>query len=173
MIDQAAIQIKGEASAQLADAVAQFLASGGTIQEAPPPEYRPKPAIFCQSAPVIRTTKEQMARRRGDADKKAALLEQVREAAKTMYVSQAAEHLGMGRWALGRLADNAGIQFQRAPVVVDRSNDADDVERVKAAIAIGLSRTAVSRKMGIKKCRLDRLCSEYSIDFPKQGPFGK
>lgn len=122
---------------------------------------------------MIRTTKEQMARRRGDSAKKADLLEKVREAAKTMYVSQAAEHLGMGRWALGRLADNAGIQFQRAPVVVDRSNDATDVERVKAAIGEGLSRTAVSRTMGIRKARLDRICDEYGIDFPKQGPFGK
>jgi hypothetical protein len=173
VISEATLQIRGAASAQIAEATAQFLAAGGRIQEAPPLEYRPKPLIFCQSAPKIRTTKERVAVRREDAEKKASLINQVREAAQTMCLAEVIRALGIGRWALCSLAERNGIEFQPAPPTVDRSRDAADVERVKSAIQIGLSRTAVSRTMGIRKCRLDRLCDEYGIDFPKQGAFGK
>lgn len=173
MISENAIHIRGEASRQIAQQVEQFLAAGGKIEEAPPLEYRPKPLIFCQSTPKVRTTKERVAMRREDAEKKAALINQVREAAKTMCLAEVAREVGIGRWALGSLAEQNHIVFQPPKPMIDRSRDSVDVKRVLDAISMGLSRTAVTRKMGIRKWRLDRICDEYGIDFPKQGPFGK
>ncbi len=90
-----------------------------------------------------------------------------------MTQSEASAATGLSRRALYTIAEANGFTFRRAEPTVDRSRDAQDVERIQAYLKLGLSRSQATKALGFGHCKLIRLIDEYGIDYPKAKAFGR
>lgn len=167
MIDQAAIQIRGQASAQLADAVAQYLAAGGTIHEAPSLRTAPKPlSAHTLKGPSCRGRRNLKAAATLHEEKRLAHIERLRELAKTMSQGQAAEVVGCAKRSISHMAKVHNIKFQSGRPEPDRSNDSHNVWHILNYIRTGISRNQATSLLGLSFCQMSRLLEEYEIEYP-------
>lgn len=168
MIDQAAIQGRRTVRDELAAATDLFLAAGGKIEEAPPLQVTPKPlSAGTLKGPSVRGRR--IVKTAGDAkaEKRQAHIDKLRELAKTMTQAQAAEEVGCTRRTISHMGKVHNITFLPAGGP-DRTNDAADVERIKAAKDLGVTRNQVMKALAISFERFNRLLRENDIEFPKQ-----
>lgn len=178
MIDQAAIQIRGQASAQLADAVAQFLAAGGAIQEAPSGQCNPNPIAFIQ--PRITPAKARKSRAKSPEERQprrpsmADLSRTERDAmlaemSKTMTIPQVMAATALSRGVVSGVAHRKGFTFPLAPAI-DEGEDAHYIQQVKDMRDLGLTRTHCCRRLNISLTKLGRLLIAGNINYPTTGP---
>lgn len=158
-----------------------YLAHGGSIEVLPSFQYVPKPTKLDAGkeppapqpkTPRIKTEAELRAiRDRQVIEARARQVERVREAAKTMNQSQAAEALQLSRRTLAGIARAHGFEF--APQVrtapknrPDVAGDSAMAERVIALRDVGLSRRQVRSHLGLAHVQLNRILEAHGIDFP-------
>lgn len=169
MIDQAAIQIKGEASRQIAEHVASFLAGGGQIHEAAPLQYTPKPlTVHSQTANLKRAKKAKDSNKVSPGEKREAYVAQLREMAKTMTQAQAAETLGVSKRGISGMSNAHNIEFRPGRGEPDRSHDVADCARIRACIKLGVTRNAAMASLKMSFSHISRLLDEYDIEYPTQ-----
>ena len=156
------------ARVELADQVAQFLAAGGKVEVCKPAGNEPRPPHF-GAVPPPRVADPQ---HKAERD----LLQQARQAAKTMTLNEAYQKLGVSRTTLHRLAKEGGFFFprhdkERVRREVVRQEKAKTraalIEKVRAHSRTGLARSAVATQLGISNHLLIRLIQEGGIDFPR------
>ncbi|ATR83031.1 hypothetical protein CS390_10955 [Pseudomonas sp. HLS-6] len=147
----------------------RFFADGGQVTVGKPFEYVPRPqAQFNNQLPVG----ERKAAALKHRDEEARRIEQIREMAKTMTYNEAARATGYSTATLHRIAKQGGFLFKVSTArrgkgrAIDRVADAAKLEQLKALRNGGLSRYQASKQMGISDKLLDRLISDYEIDFP-------
>lgn len=155
--------------ADLNTRIEQFFAAGGEVTELTPPKYEPRPAAKFNNQVPAGEKKAAAQRRRAEDAKR---LEQIREMAKTMTYNEAARATGYSTATLHRIAKQGGFLFKVSTArrgkgrAIDRVADAAKLEQLKALRDDGLSRYQASKQMGISDKLLDRLISDYEIDFP-------
>jgi hypothetical protein len=186
-MELSSVQHNTAKSAQLADAVAAFLAQGGSVstlqgfvQTPKPPaarygrkfpaEPRSKPTPprkLKRPAPVQRTEIPQD------------MQERLRALALTMTRYEAAKVTGLSEFLVARFARENAVEFKRRdmshnlkPPKIDPVADAMNVVRIKAACAQGLARKQAAAALGLSRALVERLIADYNIDFPKR-PTGK
>jgi hypothetical protein len=162
--------LKAPISAMLNDAMAQYLAAGGTVENVPTRIGAPMPTCFNNHAQVIRPPTERIAAGRVASDRRKDQIEKARAAAETMSLVAASRALGISRDSLRRMAAAGGFKFQPRDFYIDRTNDPADVERINASKGLGLTRNQVMKALGISYERFHRLLKENSIDFPTKQP---
>lgn len=156
-------------AADLNARIEQFFAAGGEVTELTPPKYEPRPAAKFNNQVTAGEKKAAAQRRRAEDAKR---LEQIREMAKTMTYNEAARATGYSTATLHRIAKQGGFLFKVSTArrgkgrAIDRVADAVKLEQLKALRDDGLSRYQASKQMGISDKLLDRLISDYEIDFP-------
>lgn len=161
----------------MASQVAAFLASGGTIHQAPPSVYVDRPVVLCAPRDEAADLKYLSARQA--AEEKQAYVDKIRKMAKTMTQKDIAEATGVGRKVLFAMGQKHGFLFKfgresqpkPASLGIDRSQDEARVERIKAFKEIGLTRTQAARKLAVNHKLFNRLLIEYAIEYPL-GKFG-
>ncbi|WP_147478296.1 hypothetical protein [Pseudomonas viridiflava] len=96
----------------------------------------------------------------------------VRELAVTMTKAEIMRDTGWSDYTLRKLAYEYGIELQKfeptpfvKPNALDRSHDADNVERLIAARDRGLSRKEAMADLDTSNSLLYRLIEEYGIDY--------
>ncbi|MHA6195560.1 hypothetical protein ACX3YG_14440 [Pseudomonas wadenswilerensis] len=160
------------AAAQLSDQVAAYLAAGGKVTVGQPFNYVPRPAARFNNQAPVKERKDAAQKRRDELAKRNA---QVRELAKTMTYSEAAKATGIAMATLHRIAKEGDFLFQISEGrsgngrKIDRKADAVKLERLVYLRDCGLSRNAVAKRMDISDKLIERLISDYSIDFPARG----
>ncbi|MEE3637051.1 hypothetical protein UIA24_22750 [Pseudomonas sp. AL 58] len=149
--------------------IEQFFAAGGTAKVGEPLKSVPRPqAKFNNQVPADEKKAAAQRRRAEDAKR----LERIREMAKTMTYNEAARATGYSTATLHRIAKQGGFLFKVSTArrgkgrAIDRVADAVKLEQLKALRDGGLSRYQASKQMGISDKLLDRLISDYEIDFP-------
>ncbi|UXV21020.1 hypothetical protein N4P55_06600 [Pseudomonas fluorescens] len=173
------------ASDELAAQVAQFLASGGQIEEAEPIGYKPKPITYSnQMPPALKP----FVRRRVEAaplplDKddirtqaRLKLVEQIRQLGVTHTQTEVAAALGVSRRLIYNHAARYDITF-KAPTrggarnlvhnTVDNERDAKYAERIRAFMELGISRRQCCGKLAIGQKAFERIIAAHGIDYPK------
>ncbi|MBD8790936.1 hypothetical protein IFR09_11155 [Pseudomonas syringae] len=189
--DISLIQHNAPKSAELASAIAEFLAQGGVIEELPIKIHRPE----SEQKPYGRDHDEhkQKAARIEPPEKKpraqASILaeakkrsrkeleKKVSDLAEKMTLADVSRQTGISKYNLRRMASSCGFQFQQydptphlKPNSIDRADDAMNVLRIKYARDRGLSRKDASDELRISYALMTRLITEYAIDYPKQKP---
>ncbi|MBA1200499.1 hypothetical protein G7009_01605 [Pseudomonas capeferrum] len=155
-----------QARRDLGASVARFLAEGGQIQQCTgagsvprEPNLRSYPAPQPQAAQIDRK-----------------LLDQARQAAKTMTLSEACAQLGVSRTTLHHLSKQHGFLFrvntkQKAERDIKRQARtkarAELVDKIRTYAHTSLSRDAVAKLLGISHQQLSKLAKQHDIDFPK------
>ncbi|NWF09974.1 hypothetical protein HX810_20090 [Pseudomonas salomonii] len=174
------------ASDELAAQVAEFVAAGGEIEQAPAYNYKPKP-ITCSNQmppapkPFVRRRVEAAPPLKADpidprADRRARQAEQAKALAATHTQTEACFALGMTSKTVKALAKDFGFTFKRSThggyngperkqEIAER--DAKFAERIKEFKSRGVSRRAVCGKLAISNRTLDRILAEHRIDYPK------
>ena len=174
-----------KSSNELAAQVAEFVAAGGEIEEAPPYNYKPKPITYRNQMPP---TPKPFVRRRVEAeplpiapldarnDRRVKQAEQVKELAPTHTQSEVSMALGMTSKTLKSLASEFGFAFKRSNHGgyngVERKaelaqRDAKFAERIRAFKELGITRRQVCGKLAISNKTLVRILTEHGIDYPK------
>ena len=173
------------ASDELAAQVAQFLASGGQIEEAAPIGYKPKPITYSNQMPPA---PKPFVRRRVEADPlpldkndirtqaRIKLTEQIRQLGVTHTQTEVAAALGVSRRLIYNHAERYDITF-KAPTrggarnlvhnTVDKERDAKFAERIKAFKELGISRRQCCGKLAIGNKAFERIIAAHGIDYPK------
>jgi hypothetical protein len=173
------------ASNELAAAVEQFLAAGGHIEEGPACGYIPKPITYSNQMPPA---PKPFVRHRVEpaplpfapldvrSDKRAEKAEMVKALAETHTQTEASVATGMTLRTLRELARDFGFSFKRASHgghygkkwrEETKIRDAKYAERILTFKELGVSRRVVCGKLAISHGTLDRILSEYAIDYPK------
>ncbi|NVZ32022.1 hypothetical protein HX779_08550 [Pseudomonas sp. A4002] len=173
------------ASDELAAQVAQFLASGGQIEEAAPIGYKPKPITYSNQMPPA---PKPFVRRRVEAtplpldkddirtQERLKLAEQIRQLGVTHTQTEVAAALGVSRRLIYNYAARYDITF-KAPTrggarnlvhnTVDKERDANFAERIKAFKELGISRRQCCGKLAIGSKAFERIIAAHGIDYPK------
>ena len=173
------------ASDELAAQVAQFLASGGQIEEAAPIGYKPKPISYSNQMPPA---PKPFVRRRVEASplpldkddirtqERLRLVEQIRQLGVTLTQTEVAATLGVSRRLIYNYAARYDITF-KAPTrggarnlvhnTVDKERDAKFAERIKAFKELGISRRQCCGKLVIGNKAFERIIAAHGIDYPK------
>ena len=173
------------ASDELAAQVAQFLASGGQIEEAAPIGYKPKPITYSNQMPPA---PKPFVRRRVEAgplilDKddirtqaRLKLVEQIRQLGVTHTQTEVAAALGVSRRLIYNYAAWYDITF-KAPTrggarnlvrkEVDEARDAKLAERIRAFLELGITRRQCCGKLAIGNKAFERIITAHGIDYPK------
>ncbi|MGY2325865.1 hypothetical protein ACW9I4_00445 [Pseudomonas sp. SDT2931_S440] len=173
------------ASDELAAQVAQFLASGGQIEEAAPIGYKPKPITYSNQMPPA---PKPFVRRRVEAtllpidkddtrtQERLKLAEQIRQLGVTHTQTEVAAALGVSRRLIYNYAARYDITF-KAPTrggarnlvhnTVDKERDAKFAERIKAFKELGISRRQCCGKLAIGNKAFERIIAAHGIDYPK------
>lgn len=173
------------ASDELAAQVAQFLASGGQIEEAAPVGYKPKPINYSNQMPPA---PKPFVRRRAEASplpldkddirtqERLKLAEQIRQLGVTHTQTEVAAALGVSRRLIYNYAARYDITF-KAPTrggarnlvhnTVDKERDAKFAERIKAFKELGISRRQCCGKLAIGNKAFERIIAAHGIDYPK------
>ncbi len=179
------IQQNEQKSAELSRAVDDFLQRGGVIGTLQGFSHKPKPygrqLNASKPAPHRRTRQaiQNAVAKPPPSDRETMLaqqLEQARELAKTMTMTDAGRASGLSKHMLKRFASEGGFTFQRyqpPPGVnyakadrIDPIADAMNVLRIKEARDRGLSRKAARDLIGISNTLMHRLIADYQIDYP-------
>jgi len=183
------IQRNKERSAVLEAEVAEFLKRGGEIGTVQGFAYKPRP--YGRMGPAVAPAPHRRTRAaiqaaapkpapvpdRAAADAAhAAQLEQVRQLAKTMTLTDAGRESGLSKHMLKRYSAEGGFEFQRyqPPLGVNNAKtdridpiaDAMNVLRIKEARDRGLSRNAAKNLIGISSTLMERLIADFNIDYP-------
>ena len=146
-----------------------YLSRGGKINEVKPFEFKPFPKRkHPDLAPVTRASQAN-----AEPPQESPRVAQIRELAATMTIQQASGVAGLSISTLYRISVEGGFNFrdgreQNRGRATDKAEDARKCERLKALRDVGLSRHQVAMQMQISNKQLDRLISNYGIDFPKQ-----
>ncbi|GAB5336310.1 hypothetical protein [Pseudomonas fluorescens] len=173
------------ASDELAAQVAEFVAAGGEIEEAPSYNYKPKPITYSNQMPPA---PKPFVRRRTEApplplDKddirtqaRLKLVEQIRQLGVTHTQTEVAAALGVSRRLIYNHAARYDITF-KAPTrggarnlvhnTVDKERDAKYAERIRAFMELGISRRQCCGKLGIDQKAFERIIAAHGIDYPK------
>ena len=172
-------------SNELAAQVAEFVAAGGEIEEAPPYNYKPKPITYSNKMPPA---PKPFVRRRVEADPlpldkndirtqaRIKLTEQIRQLGVTHTQTEVAAALGVSRRLIYNHAERYDITF-KAPTrggarnlvhnAVDEERDAKFAERIKAFKELGISRRQCCGKLAIGNKAFERIIAAHGIDYPK------
>jgi transposase len=172
------------ASDELADQVAEFVAAGGEIEVAKPPPL-PKPVVY---VPQVPPAPKPFVRRKAEADalpldkedirtqERLRLVEQIRQLGFTHTQTEVAAALGVSRRLIYNHASRYDITF-KAPTrggarnlvhnVVDKERDAKFAERIRAFMALGISRRQCCGKLAIGSKAFERIIAAHGIDYPK------
>ncbi|MGV8917794.1 MAG: hypothetical protein ACOH2R_08345 [Pseudomonas sp.] len=164
-------ELRGDAD-MIASRTAAFLAGGGTIHEAPPPKYSPRPALAVVSKYGVDEARYRTARQA--AQEKQALVDKVRDMAKTMTQAEVSEAAGITRKNLSLMGQKHGFGFRSGRgrpstpgARTDRSQDEIRVERILAFKELGLTRAQAARQLGVNDKLFIRLITEHNVDYPK------
>jgi hypothetical protein len=172
-------------SADLAQATAAFLATGGSIRTLEGPVFRPKPEAKPygrQTAPLpkLKPKRAKTQVRRASSlrtEVNDALLQQIRDLAPVSSKMKVERETGISRYLLNRLAKEHGFEFKKhdpnpnlRPPTIDPVADALNVLRVKALRDQGLARKQAAAAMGVSHNLVARLIRDYAIDFPTRQP---
>lgn len=160
-------------AADLNRQIDSFFAAGGTIFQAPPPTYSPRPLV--EVAPRDEAAERQYQSARQVARDKQVFADKVREMAKSMTQKDIVDALGVSRKVLFALGQKHGFVFKfgrtSAPKTTgpktDRSQDMVRVERIMAFKEIGLTRAQAARQLEVNDKLFIRLITEYDVDYPK------
>ena len=173
------------ASDALAAQIAQYLAHGGQIEEAAPIGYKPKPITYSNQMPP---SPKPFVRRRVEAtllpaapldarnDRRSEKAEMVKAMAPTHTQTEVSAATGMTLRTLRDLAKDFGFSFKRAAhgghygekwKAETKARDANYAERINAFKELGISRRRVCGILAISHGTLDRILSEYGIDYQK------
>ncbi|WLH82529.1 hypothetical protein [Pseudomonas sp. FP2338] len=173
------------ASDELAAQVAEFVAAGGEIEEAPPYNYKPKPITYSNQMPpapkpFVRRWVE-VAPLPLDKDDirtqaRIKLVEQIRQLGITHTQTEVAAALGVSRRLIYNHASRYDITF-KAPTrggarnlvhnVIDTERDAKFAERIRAFMDLGISRRQCCGKLAIGSKAFERIIAAHGIDYPK------
>ena len=170
---------------ELAAQMAEFVASGGEIEVAPPTGYKPKPITYSNQMPPA---PKPFVRRRVEAaplplDKddirtqaRLKLVEQIRQLGVTHTQTEVAAALGVSRRLIYNHAARYDITF-KAPTrggarnlahnTVDKERDAKYTERIRAFMELGISRRQCCGKLAIGSKAFERIIAAHGIDYPK------
>lgn len=171
-------------SARLAVAMAEFESRGGLICTLPgvgfiprtPMEARPYGRTVSakpKTPPPIRTKRAVALAAKAQAKHEATVI--VRGLAETMTMAEVSRETGISGYMLRKLATDAGFEYQQfdptpslKPNTLDRSNDAENVQRIINARNLGLCRKQARDFLSMSNTLMHRLIDEYAIDFPLQ-----
>ena len=170
---------------ELAAQMAEFVASGGEIEVAPPTGYKPKPITYSNQMPPA---PKPFVRRKAEADvlpldkddirtqARLKLVEQIRQLGITHTQTEVAAALGVSRRLIYNHAARYDITF-KAPTrggarnlvhnVVDKERDAKFAERIRAFMELGISRRQCCGKLAIGSKAFERIIATHGIDYPK------
>ena len=173
------------ASDELAAQVAQFLASGGQIEEAAPIGYKPKPITYSNQMPPA---PKPFVRRRVESSplpldkddirtqERLKLAEQIRQLGVTHTQTEVAATIGVSRRLIYNYAARYDITF-KPPTrggarnlvhnTVDKERDAKFAERIKAFKDLGISRRQCCGNLAIGNKAFERIIAAHGIDYPK------
>ncbi|MDR0189399.1 hypothetical protein RCO22_10660 [Pseudomonas yamanorum] len=173
------------ASDELAAQVAQFLASGGQIEEAAPIGYKPKPITYSNQMPPA---PKPFVRRRVEAtplplhskdirqQERDELAERIRELGATHTQTEASVALGLSRRTLYSFAKEYGITFKKptrggandaARSEQVQARDAKYAERIRAFLELGITRRQCCGRLAIGNKAFERIIAAHGIDYPK------
>ncbi len=170
---------------ELAAQMAEFVASGGEIEVAPPTGYKPKPITYSNQMPPA---PKPFVRRKAEADAlpldkddirtqaRLKLVEQIRQLGVTHTQTEVAAALGVSRRLIYNHAARYDITF-KAPNrggarnlvhnVIDTERDAKFAERIRAFMELGISRRKCCGKLAIGSKAFERIIAAHGIDYPK------
>ena len=170
---------------ELAAQMAEFVASGGEIEVAPPTGYKPKPITYSNQMPPA---PKPFVRRKAEADAlpldkddirtqaRLKLVEQIRQLGVTHTQTEVAAALGVSRRLIYNHAARYDITF-KAPNrggarnlvhnVIDTERDAKFAERIRAFMELGISRRQCCGKLAIGSKAFERIIAAHGIDYPK------
>lgn len=163
-----------DSSIDLEAAKAAFFASGGAIVVLDGFSFRPLPP---RKEPV-------KGKRRGVQSGKRQLLDvekasQVAGLAKEMTCAEVSKALGIPMSTLWGMATRhnfkfAGVRGRHHSPYNDQAADAEMADKIIAAKALGMSRHAAQKELGISDCKFLRIIHAFNIDYPKtkSGPKG-
>ena len=170
---------------ELAAQMAEFVASGGEIEVAPPTGYKPKPITYNNQMPPA---PKPFVRRKAEADAlpldkddirtqaRLKLVEQIRQLGITHTQTEVAAALGVSRRLIYNHASRYDITFKASTRggarnlvhnVVDKERDAKFAERIRAFIELGISRRQCCGKLAIGSKAFERIIATHGIDYPK------
>ncbi len=170
---------------ELAAQMAEFVASGGEIEVAPPTGYKPKTITYSNQMPPA---PKPFVRRKSEADalpldkddiriqERLRLVEQIRQLGITHTQTEVAAALGVSRRLIYNHAARYDITF-KAPTrggarnlvhnVVNKERDAKFSERIRAFMELGISRRQCCGKLAIGSKAFERIIAAHGIDYPK------
>ncbi|MCF5724548.1 hypothetical protein [Pseudomonas syringae] len=170
---------------ELAAQMAEFVASGGEIEVAPPTGYKPKLITYSNQMPPL---PKPFVRRKSEADalpldkddirtqERLRLVEQIRQLGITHTQTEVAAALGVSRRLIYNHASRYDITF-KAPTrggarnlvhnVVDKERDAKFAERIRAFMELGISRRQCCGKLAIGSKAFEQIIAAHGIDYPK------
>ena len=172
------------ASDELAAQVAEFLAAGGEIEQAPAYNYKPKPITYSNQMPPA---PKPFVRRRVEAvplpfapldaraEKRMKQVVQVQALAPTHTQTEVTQLLKVSRRTLCNMAKEFGIKFKKAQrggnYDAERLRqldlrDAQYAERIRAFLELGITRRQVCGKLVIANKTLERILAKHGIDYP-------
>lgn len=173
------------ASDELAVQVAQYLASGGQIEESAPIGYKPKPITYSNQMPPA---PKPFVRRRVEAvplpldrddireQARIKLVRRMRDLSATHTQKEACEVLGMKRQNLSRIAGANDITFKKperggsrgeAHMAEMEVRDAKYAERIRAFLELGITRRQCCGRLAIGNKAFERIIAAHGIDYPK------
>ncbi|MCU1758758.1 hypothetical protein NTD84_03355 [Pseudomonas sp. 14P_8.1_Bac3] len=172
-----------------------FLNKGGTIEVLQGPSFVPPPvrhepprkispvrAKAPEPAPrkldkITLRELEREERAAARARERIEMVARIRKLAETMTYSQAVEATGFCLRTLQKIAVDAGFKFQPAANntshnlkrhIPDEAKDANDAERIKAFMEIGLSRHQAMQQAGVGFKTFVRILDKFDINYPKR-----
>ena len=181
-----------KSSNELAAQVAEFVAAGGEIEEAPPYNYKPKPITYSNQMPPVPKPfvrgriepftppppspleiKQEQRRKR---------VEWVMELAPDHTQSEVIDITGIGRRTLLAMSKEFDFQFKRSshgghnsPARIKAAAERETilVERINAFKELGISRRRLCVKLKITGTTLIRILEKHAIDYPKSRAGGQ
>lgn len=94
------------------------------------------------------------------------LLKEARQLARTCTATKAAEIMGITRHRLVRLAEDYHIVFLPSRTETRAERDAASAERIRAFLAIGLTRRQAVMRLGLGYRVFKRVCDSHGIHYP-------
>ena len=174
-----------KSSNELAAQVAEFVAAGGEIEEAPPYNYKPKPITYSNQIPPA---PKPFVRRRVEAaplpldredvreQARLKLVEHMRQLSATHTQTEAAAALGISRRNVYKHATMNDITFKKPERGGANNNyrrdqmgerDAKYAERIRAFLELGITRRQCCGKLAINNKAFERIIAAHGIDYPK------
>ncbi|MBK3479875.1 hypothetical protein JJD66_27720 [Pseudomonas sp. MF6751] len=174
-----------KSSNELAAQVAEFVAAGGEIEEAPPYNYKPKPITYSNQMPPA---PKPFVRRRVEAaplpldredvreQARLKLVEHMRQLSATHTQTEAAAALGISRRNVYKHATMNDITFKKPERGGANNNyrrdqmgerDAKYAERIRAFLELGITRRQCCGKLSINNKAFERIIAAHGIDYPK------